>query len=126
MNWSKLEYENYLKWKLKSHELMPRSSCGGVEVESDLHDQILEFCRLQNPPWVVIHSRMDQATTTDKGVCDFVIFPGDGEVLCLECKSKKGKWTTDQLGFKMRMEKVGIYVHEVRSFSEFQEIIKKL
>ena len=40
--------------------------------ERELHVQFENWCRLND--LVVIHSRMDRATTTEKGVPDFAVF----------------------------------------------------
>lgn len=89
--------------------------------EEDLHDKIEAECRRRG--WVVVHSRMDRATTTACGVCDFIVFAERGVVILMECKSRAGKLTTAQLAFMAAMRKNGHTVHTVRSFSEFLAIV---
>ncbi len=94
-----------------------------VEREADLHEQISDYCRSKG--WVVIHSRMDMRTTTARGVADFIIFADWGRVFCFEAKTRLGKLSTEQLGFKMQMEKLGHAVNVVRGFSEFLTVVKQ-
>ena len=75
---------------------------------------------------MTVHSRMDRATTTACGVCDFIIFAGGGLVIKIECKSRAGKLTMPQQGFIAAMKKNGHEVHVVRSFSEFLQIVQGL
>ena len=88
-----------------------------VEREADLHEQINDYFRSKG--WSVVRSRMDMRTTTAKGVADFIIFADYGRTICVECKTRLGKLSIDQLGFKMHLEKLGHVVHVVRGFSEF-------
>lgn len=91
--------------------------------EGDLHDQIEAECRRRM--WPVIHSRMDMRTTTAKGVPDFVIFASLCRVFCIECKTKTGKLSVEQAGFKLMLNRNGHNYHVVRSFNEFLEIVKE-
>lgn len=89
--------------------------------ERDLHEKIEAECRRRG--WVTVHSRMDRATTTACGVCDFIIFAGGGVVINIECKGRAGKLTLAQQGFISAMRKNGHEVHVVRSFSEFMQLV---
>ena len=97
-----------------------RRSAAPVEREADLHAQILDFCHRQEPQWVAIHSRMDAATTTDRGVPDFVIL-APGRVLLVECKRRGGKLSIHQQAWHKRAESVGHRVVTVTSLREFVE-----
>lgn len=119
MNFTQLEYQAYLARSQAHRQPKPAA---GVEVESDLHDEIIAECRRRG--WIVIHSRMDRATTTAKGVCDFIIFADRGRVFLFECKSRIGKLTPEQKGFAMMADMLGFTVHVVRSYSEFAAIIQ--
>ena len=100
--------------------LQARRNSAPVEREADLHQQILDFCRQQEPQWVCIHSRMDAATTTDRGVPDFVIL-APGRVLLVECKRRGGKLSIHQQAWHKRAAAVGHRVVTVTSLREFVE-----
>lgn len=97
-----------------------RVNAAPVEREADLHAQILDYCHRQEPQWVAIHSRMDAATTTDRGVPDFVIL-APGRVLLVECKRRGGKLSIHQQAWHKRAEAVGHRVVTVTSLREFVE-----
>lgn len=101
-------------------QLQARRNAAPVEREADLHAQILDYCHRQEPQWVAIHSRMDAATTTDRGVPDFVIL-APGRVLLVECKRKGGKLSIHQQAWHKRAEAVGHRVVTVTSLLEFKE-----
>ena len=94
-----------------------------VERESNLHDQIEAECRRRG--YLVVHSRMDRATTTGLGVADFLIF-ATGRVFLVECKAKSGKLSTPQLAFAMLAERNGFKVEVVRSYQAFLAIVDGL
>ncbi len=59
-----------------------------------------------------------------KGVPDFVIFADAGRVFAIEAKTKRGKLTMEQLGWKMLLGRNGHRYAVVRSFSEFQDVVE--
>jgi hypothetical protein len=91
----------------------------------------MDECRRRG--WLVIHSRMDRKTTTDCGVCDFIIFTDiTVEVndwfkvyitLLIEAKSKQGKLSPSQLAFAAHAKKMGHTIQVVRSFEEFLKLL---
>lgn len=89
--------------------------------ERDLHDKIEAECLQRG--WLTVRSRMDRATTTRKGVCDFIIYADDGRMFHVECKSSTGKVSTDQRDFIAWAGKLGHTVLVVRSFREFLAVI---
>lgn len=93
-----------------------------VELEGGLHEEIEAECRRRG--WAYVHSRMDAPTTTARGVPDFVIAASQGRTLWIECKSRTGKQTPEQLGFALQCELQGHVVHVVRSLADFMEIAK--
>ena len=93
-----------------------------VEEEGDLHDDILQWIREQVPQPAYIHARMDKRSTCNKGVPDFVIL-FKGRVIAIECKTRTGKRTPDQLAWGLLAEFNGFKVWECRSKSEFLEIV---
>ena len=94
-----------------------------VEGESELHAQILAECKRRL--WPVIHSRMDAKTTTFKGCPDFAVFADKGRTFLIECKTRKGKLTPEQIGWQMLIERNSHSYHVVRSFQEFLNITGK-
>ena len=119
MRMTALEYAAYLHRQQNSEETQ---STEGVDRESDLHDAIIADCRRRG--WIVIHSRMDRATTTAKGVPDFLIFADRARVFLFEAKRKNGKLTPEQQGFAMMADMLGFTVHVVRSFPEYWKIVE--
>lgn len=91
-----------------------------IKSESALHEKILEYCKAKR--WAAIHGRMDKRSGITTGAPDFVIF-ATGKVLIVECKTKTGKQTTEQLGFQMMLEREGHEYHIVRSFYEFLKLV---
>jgi hypothetical protein len=91
--------------------------------ERRLHDQIIDYCARQWPPWPCIHARMDRRSTIAIGCHDFTIF-APGRVICIECKRVGGKMTTEQIGWAFQMQKVGFIVQIVHTFDEFLTIVK--
>lgn len=92
------------------------------ELEGDLHAKIISECRRR--VWMPVRSRMDRATTTMPGVCDFIIYADKGRIFHIECKGEIGKLSEDQRIFIAWAEKLGHKVVVVRSFSEFLEAVK--
>lgn len=92
--------------------------------ERELHNDILEYCRARG--WVVFHGSMAHKTRRQIGEPDFLIFPGCGKILLVECKTKTGKLTPEQAGLKLQLAKLGIEVHIVRSLAEFEQLTKGL
>ena len=58
------------------------------------------------------------------GEPDFQIFGDGGRVWMIECKSRTGKLSTDQLGVQMQARKLGHAVHVVRSMDEFRKVVE--
>lgn len=92
-----------------------------VELESPLQDEIRRVC--EGNRWPYHWSRMDKKTRTKKGLADFVIFRA-GKVYAIECKTRTGKRTPEQLAYALLMEREGFTVHIVRSMSEFWEAME--
>lgn len=92
----------------------------GPDRESDLHDQITQFCRSQG--WLVVHSRMDRPTTQAKGVTDFIIITPT-TVLFIEVKRPGQKLSPDQQAFRAAILKLGWPHATVYSFEDFTNFL---
>jgi hypothetical protein len=90
--------------------------------ERNFHDHILQECRARQ--WIALHSRMDQRTGRSLGEPDFIILADAGRVFFIECKSAKGKLSTQQQALHAWAAKLGHKVHVVRTFAEFLEVVK--
>jgi hypothetical protein len=93
-----------------------------VEDEGLLHNQIITECKRRQ--WIAIHSRMDRAQTSNVGTPDFVIIADKGRTFFIECKSKTGKLSSEQLGMQAWASRLGHRIHVIRSMEEFYEITK--
>jgi hypothetical protein len=102
------------------HAIKQPKPSSGVDRESKLHDDILDEC--QRRGWLAVHGRMDVRSTITKGAPDFIILTERG-VLLIECKTKEGKLSTDQMAFHAWARRLGHTVHVVRSMDEFRAIL---
>jgi hypothetical protein len=93
-----------------------------VKSESDLHDQIIDFCRRRG--WIYFHGSMAERTHRTLGEPDFIILASMGRVFFIECKSKNGKPSPAQQAMAAHAKNLGHWISEVRSFQQFLEIIK--
>lgn len=91
--------------------------------ELKLHGEIIKWCNSQHPRVKYIRSRPDQESAIALGAQDFTLFLSGGRLLLIEVKSKEGKWSNDQLAWKLEMEKLGHTVHECRSFDRFIDLV---
>lgn len=94
----------------------------GVEVESEMHDQIIAECKRLG--WLWIHARMDKASHMTVGAPDFIILAEGGRVLLVECKTRTGKIRPEQAAFAAWAGKLGHAVHVMRSMEEFHAVKK--
>lgn len=92
--------------------------------ESDLHDEILAYCRARR--WPVVHSRMDVPQTAGIGTPDFVVALPAGRTVWVEAKAKGGKLRTEQLAWLTALRAVGHSATVVYSFGEFLEAVASL
>jgi len=106
----------------KSPDAM-NSAATPVARESQLHDEIIEFCGNQYPHWKFRHARMDRKTTEECGVEDFTIFATGNRTFHFECKAKGKKRTPEQLAWALEMRMLEHEVHCIESFSQFLAII---
>lgn len=93
-----------------------------VELEGDLHEDILAYCRARG--WRCVHSRMDRPATCEVGTPDFAIVMPDGVTLWVEAKARHGKPTVEQLAWLAALHRLGHVCGVVRSMDEFQELVR--
>lgn len=91
------------------------------EPESKLHNDIINHCRQVG--WIYFHGSMAKATSRTSGEPDFTILANKGRVFFIECKTRLGKLSPEQMGIKMWAEKLGHTIHVVRSFQEFVDVV---
>ena len=60
-----------------------------------------------------------------RGSSDFIVFIKNGEVLHIECKTEKGRQTTSQLEYEIKLKQLGHKYYIVRGVDEVEFIIKK-
>lgn len=98
----------------------PAEAARGVERESDLHNDIMAECKRRG--WIAFHGSMAERTARVCGEPDFIILGDNGRVLFIECKTKSGKLSTEQLGIQLWAGKLGHKIHVVRSMDDFHVI----
>lgn len=98
----------------------------GEQGEIPLHNSIIRYCNQQWPKWKFIHSRTDRRPTIAVGAQDFTIFMPDGKVLCIECKDRNEKPTSDQQTWATEMRMLGHTVHVVRSMNDFMTVLHRI
>lgn len=98
----------------------PRKTPDAVDRESDLHTQIAAECLRR--VWLAFHGAIGKRTRRTPGEPDFVIICEYPRVLLIECKSKTGKPSDDQLSVRTWANKLGHQVHIISSFREFLDI----
>jgi hypothetical protein len=113
---SQADYQAFLARNTKS---TPASN--GADEESDIHSEIIDECERRG--WQYLHGSMSKRTNRTLGEPDFTILAKGGRVLFVECKSRTGKLSIEQLAFKVQAELNGHTVHIVRSFSDFISIL---
>lgn len=105
MGWRLHELEPRLRERIHEAQTPALPERALPERESDLHDQIAEYCRERG--WYFVHSRMDRKTTTAKGVFDFCIAMPKGRVAWIELKRKGGKASMEQLATQVHLRHLG-------------------
>lgn len=125
MRLTHIQYQEMLARTMRNSKRSPAPAPSkAVEMEMDLHRQIMDFCDKAWPRWKYIRARSDQRSTIQLGAQDFTLFLPGGKVLCIECKRKGSKLSEDQIIWKKEMEMLGHVVHTVYSFEEFERLIK--
>jgi len=94
-----------------------------VQRESDLHEEIVAFCR--SMVWPCHHSRMDRPATCGVGTPDFAIAIPGGVTVWVEAKAKGGKLRPEQAAWLASLRRVGHVAEVVHSMDEFRSVIGK-
>ena len=118
-------FANWTMAKVQAHNARvakepPRTD--GVTDESELHNEILEECRVRG--WIALHGSMAQATGRTLGEFDFTILADGGRVFFIECKTRTGKLSPDQFALHHWARHLGHSAHVVRNMDQFREITK--
>lgn len=113
--------ENWLKNYNAKHHPHEQPKSRGVELESQLHSEILEECKRRG--WIAFHGSMAHKTFRTPGEPDLVILRDNGRLTLVECKTATGKLSVDQQAIAAWANKLGHTVHLVRSFEDFINIL---
>jgi hypothetical protein len=90
--------------------------------EADLHSCVVAEC--QRRGWIAFHGSMAHRTYRTPGEPDFVILADGGSTILVECKTRVGKLSTDQLGIQAWAKKLDHTIHVVRSMEDFLKVIQ--
>ena len=89
--------------------------------EEKLHEKILNECRSRG--WIALYGSTAHKTHRTLGEPDLIILRDGAQLLMVECKSKTGKLTREQIGFAAWASHLGFTVFTIRSFSEFLKLL---
>ena len=89
--------------------------------EQALHNEILDYCRAKG--WLANHGSTAHRTHRTPGEPDFVILMDGGRLLLVECKTKDGKISMEQLSYHAQAKRLGHTVHVIRSFEDFLKLL---
>jgi hypothetical protein len=112
---------------LQARKLAKASPCAtneGCNDESELHEQIRQECLHRG--WMAFHGSMAHRAYRTPGEPDYVICCHEGKLLMIECKTRVGKLSTEQLGVAAWAAKLGHQVHTVRSYEEFLNVANQV
>lgn len=94
----------------------------GSDDESELHRSILRECKARG--WIALHGDMTRRTGRTLGEPDIIVLASGGRVFLVECKTRTGRRSPDQIALAVLAEQLGHTVHLVRSFAEFLDVIR--
>ncbi len=93
-----------------------------VETESDLHNQIIDYCKSKG--WQYLHGSMAHRSRRTIGENDFTILADGGRVFLVEVKTKSGKLSPEQNAFIAHARRNGHTVHVIRSMDDFRVVVE--
>jgi hypothetical protein len=94
---------------------------GEPKAEKDLHNAIIAHCKARG--WIYFHGSMAHKTFRTIAEPDFILMSDNGRVFFIECKTQNGKLTAEQEGLRQWAYKLGHFIHTVRSFEAFLELV---
>lgn len=101
--------------------------------EADVLNQCMQWLRCKHiPAWRIntmgVWDKKKQAyrKAPSRGISDVIGVLPDGKILCVECKSKKGKLSVFQIDFLNTIAKNKGLAMVVYSVSDLQQILKKM
>lgn len=92
--------------------------------ERTLQGQIRDECTRRG--WIYFTGSMVKRTFRTLGEPDFTIIASEGRTYMIECKTKTGKLTLEQLALAKQASVLGHTIHVVRSFVEFIQLVDKI
>lgn len=95
-----------------------------IQNEKDLHERILEYCRVHS--WLVFHGSMAHRAMRTLGEPDFLVLCPGGKLFMIECKTRKGKLSTEQLGVMAWAQRLGHTIHLIRTYTGFLDLVNEL
>ena len=125
MRWTPAQLADYeARRRVEDRNALVADPTPTPDLESKLHERIMEYCDHQWPKWKYIHARMDRKSTVAVGSQDFTIFLPGGRTLCIECKAQGRKRSPAQLAWALEMERLGHTVHLVESEDGFLQLLR--
>jgi len=107
------------------HPSVPSRPVMGIPIteqpESELHNAIISHCKANG--WIYFHGSMAHKAMRTVGEPDFTLLLPAGRVLFVECKTRTGKLSPEQLGLSLWAERLGHKIHVVRSMEEFKALL---
>lgn len=120
--------EQFHQMQIRLHGKVPQPAPIGleppVEDEGKLHNEIIEYCEAN--AWGYLHGAMSRRTHRTEGEPDFTILAPEGRTVMVECKSKTGKPTKEQLAFAALAQRNGHTVYLVRNMEQFKIVVNKI
>src|SRR5688572_5875057 len=83
----------------RTTKIEPSATNDAVVDESLLHNRIIAECKRRG--WIYFHGSMALATARTVGEPDFTILADNGRFFLIECKSRTGKLSPEQLGMSV-------------------------
>lgn len=114
----RMTHAEWLAYEARRNKIAVNSD--GVDKESDLHDEVISFCRTKG--WLCFHSRMDKRPTNAVGTPDFILARSDGSTIYVECKRRGAKCSPAQNAMLAWLRQNGQKAFVVSSMTEFLSI----
>lgn len=139
---SQFEYEEFLRAKQQARQREidsdpHKAPAESVASERRLHEDIIRYCAEQK--WIAFHGSMAHRTFRSVGEPDFIILgsirtswaDGTGvsyepRVWFIECKTRTGKLSAEQLGVMSWAADLGHTIHVVRSMEDFINVVTEV